>query len=156
MADSAIEAAAAAAQAAYQRNGDTGSHRRDPDEPAPNSPEDLGYRTAPPAADASPAALAKVVVRLQQDLSAARAAKAAAERAHLAMARTAQALLREFGVTGHCSTCKAPIVWVQYAGAKGKRGNHPFDPTGTSHFATCPDAAQHRRAARGKEGSDAT
>lgn len=41
----------------------------------------------------------------------------------------------------HCSTCRATIYWiVTRAGRK-----MPVDPDGTSHFATCAQAAQHRR-----------
>jgi len=65
-----------------------------------------------------------------------------------------------------CKTCGAPIEWVGLDGPKGPRP-HPIDvepetpmrivrygPNGryakhtrtwTSHFATCPDADQHRR-----------
>jgi hypothetical protein len=41
-----------------------------------------------------------------------------------------------------CRTCTKPIYWV--VTAAGKR--MPVDPDGVSHFATCQDAAQHRRA----------
>lgn len=40
-----------------------------------------------------------------------------------------------------CSTCRAPIQWT--ITAKGNRA--PLDPDGKSHFATCPQAASHRK-----------
>ncbi len=40
-----------------------------------------------------------------------------------------------------CRSCGAGIYWI--VTAKGKR--MPVDPDGTSHFATCPNADQHRR-----------
>lgn len=40
-----------------------------------------------------------------------------------------------------CRSCQAPIFWVKTASQK----NMPVDPDGTSHFATCPEAAKHRR-----------
>lgn len=36
---------------------------------------------------------------------------------------------------GACRSCGAPVVW----GELGHRP-HPFNPDGTSHFATCPQA----------------
>lgn len=41
-----------------------------------------------------------------------------------------------------CTSCKARIYWV----LSGKMRWMPVDPTGTSHFATCPNADAHRRA----------
>jgi hypothetical protein len=40
-----------------------------------------------------------------------------------------------------CKSCGAGIHWIKTA--KGK--NMPVDPDGTSHFATCPNADQHRK-----------
>lgn len=40
------------------------------------------------------------------------------------------------GDPGKCRSCGAPVIWG-YTKA-GKRC--PFDPDGTSHFATCPQA----------------
>lgn len=39
------------------------------------------------------------------------------------------------------ATCRRPIAW--WLTPKQKRS--PHDPDGTSHFATCPDAARFRR-----------
>ena len=41
---------------------------------------------------------------------------------------------------GTCSTCGARIVWCLTS--KGNRA--PFNPDGVSHFATCPQAGEHR------------
>ncbi len=41
--------------------------------------------------------------------------------------------------TGFCKSCLRAIAWIQ---PKGRL--MPVDPDGTSHFATCPDAAAHR------------
>lgn len=41
-----------------------------------------------------------------------------------------------------CSSCGAAIYWVVTHRAR----RMPLDADGTSHFATCPDAAQHRGA----------
>lgn len=60
------------------------------------------------------------------------------------------------GELGKCSSCHRPVVWLVMK-RTGKR--NPCDPTlytfsrgdqviakgRTSHFATCPDAAQHRK-----------
>ena len=40
-----------------------------------------------------------------------------------------------------CSSCAAPIMWCLTR--KGNRA--PLNPDGISHFATCPNAADHRR-----------
>ena len=42
---------------------------------------------------------------------------------------------------GVCSTCGDAIVWCLTT--KGNRA--PFNPDGVSHFATCPQAGDHRR-----------
>lgn len=39
-----------------------------------------------------------------------------------------------------CSSCAAIIYWVVMSTGK----KMPVDPDGTSHFATCPNAAEHR------------
>lgn len=41
-----------------------------------------------------------------------------------------------------CSSCKAPMYWITTA--HGQR--MPVNADGISHFATCPDAANHRKA----------
>jgi hypothetical protein len=43
---------------------------------------------------------------------------------------------------GRCRSCRADIMWCRTR--TGKRA--PLDPSGVSHFATCPDAASFRRA----------
>lgn len=49
--------------------------------------------------------------------------------------------LAALGDLGNCRSCGAAIYWC-----RTKRGSRmPVDPEGTSHFATCPDAAEHRR-----------
>ena len=40
-----------------------------------------------------------------------------------------------------CRSCGAPITWVKTESGKWM----PLDPDGTSHFATCPDAAKWRK-----------
>lgn len=40
-----------------------------------------------------------------------------------------------------CRSCAAPIFWI--VTTHGKK--MPVDRDGTSHFATCPNAAAHRR-----------
>jgi hypothetical protein len=44
--------------------------------------------------------------------------------------------------TGRCRSCGAPIAWAKYS-VDGKAA--PFNPDGTSHFATCPQADQWRK-----------
>ncbi len=46
----------------------------------------------------------------------------------------------------HCRSCDAPVLFVNVT-RTGRRS--PIDPDGTSHFATCPDAARWRRSKRG-------
>jgi hypothetical protein len=43
-----------------------------------------------------------------------------------------------------CRGCKATIYWIKTS--KGK--NMPVNPDGTSHFATCPQAATFHRKKR--------
>lgn len=44
-----------------------------------------------------------------------------------------------------CRSCYAPVLWCVH----DRRGSRaPFDPDGTSHFATCVDAASWRRPRR--------
>lgn len=38
-----------------------------------------------------------------------------------------------------CRSCGATIVWRELAGRQ-----HPYNPDGTSHFMTCPDAESWR------------
>lgn len=40
-----------------------------------------------------------------------------------------------------CRSCKAPVFWIVTA----RDRKMPVDHDGTSHFATCPNAAKHRR-----------
>ena len=40
-----------------------------------------------------------------------------------------------------CRSCGAPMIWT--VTAAGKR--MPLNPDGTSHFASCPNAAEHRK-----------
>lgn len=40
-----------------------------------------------------------------------------------------------------CRSCSATIYWIQTD--KGRL--MPVDPDGTSHFATCPNASEHRK-----------
>ena len=42
-----------------------------------------------------------------------------------------------------CRSCDAKVFWIKTA--RGK--NMPVDPDGHSHFATCPNAEQHRKGA---------
>jgi hypothetical protein len=42
---------------------------------------------------------------------------------------------------GACRSCGAPVMWVETK--RGKRA--PLNPDGTSHFATCPQAASWRK-----------
>lgn len=40
-----------------------------------------------------------------------------------------------------CRSCDARIFWIKTSSGKSM----PVDQDGASHFATCPNAAQHRR-----------
>jgi hypothetical protein len=40
-----------------------------------------------------------------------------------------------------CKSCGAGIYWIRTAAGKAM----PCDPDGTSHFASCPQADQHRK-----------
>lgn len=42
---------------------------------------------------------------------------------------------------GRCRSCRAPIQWCRH---HVSARSAPFDPDGTSHFATCPDAPKWR------------
>ena len=42
---------------------------------------------------------------------------------------------------GACRSCAAPVLWVETV--RGKRA--PLNADGTSHFATCPQAASWRK-----------
>lgn len=50
-------------------------------------------------------------------------------------------IIQGHGQVGKCSSCKRRIYWLQFADGK----KSPHDEDGTSHFATCSHAAQHRR-----------
>ncbi len=73
--------------------------------------------------------------------------------------------MTELGKPGKCRTCGAAVLWVQLLNKRGEYKTHPLDfkstgktivrfgSTGrrakivdgyTSHFATCPDASEHR------------
>lgn len=42
---------------------------------------------------------------------------------------------------GHCRSCHRPVYWLTTP-----RDKHlPYNPDGTSHWGTCPNADQHRR-----------
>lgn len=43
---------------------------------------------------------------------------------------------------GSCRSCSAEILWATHE-KTGRRS--PFDLAGTSHFASCPEAAKWRR-----------
>ena len=56
--------------------------------------------------------------------------------------------------TAKCKSCKAPIIWLKTALNKAmpvdagtvREGDTIFlKDVHTSHFATCPDAAEHRK-----------
>jgi hypothetical protein len=40
-----------------------------------------------------------------------------------------------------CRSCSASIYWI----VTGNNRKMPVDPSGVSHFATCPNAAEHRK-----------
>lgn len=46
--------------------------------------------------------------------------------------------------TGSCRSCGATIFWVLKKGAKGVVKPHPVDPSGFSHFLSCPQSARWR------------
>ncbi|MGH9549010.1 MAG: hypothetical protein ACRD3W_06535 [Terriglobales bacterium] len=55
---------------------------------------------------------------------------------------------------GNCRSCDERIIWMKTSTGKNmpvdaetvEVGDEEFDPKRhTSHFATCPDAAEHRR-----------
>ncbi len=61
-------------------------------------------------------------------------------------------------ITTHCRSCGAPIIWMKTKRGKSMPVNAApslefgqvlpeYDPTKhVSHFATCPNAAKHRKA----------
>jgi hypothetical protein len=53
-------------------------------------------------------------------------------------------LVTHVGNPGKCSGCGASIYWMKHA-QTGKAA--PYDPEGSSHFATCPQAARFKRSA---------
>jgi len=53
-------------------------------------------------------------------------------------------LLKILGDPGLCRSCGAPIFWVTTKTGK----KMPVTPAGISHFADCPNAAQHRKVDR--------
>jgi len=59
-------------------------------------------------------------------------------------------LLKAIGQRANCTSCNAPIYWLMMHQDKiteGKSRFHPANPDGTSHFSTCPQAAEHRKEA---------
>lgn len=54
------------------------------------------------------------------------------------------ALLKHVGDASHCRGCSQAIFWVRHANGKAV----PYDADGTNHFATCPQAANFKRAGR--------
>jgi hypothetical protein len=69
------------------------------------------------------------VRQLMQDLESAHAA--------------AEALLKNIGMAGRCKGCNARIYWVRHSSTTGRTA--PYNPDGTPHFGTCPDADKFRR-----------
>lgn len=55
--------------------------------------------------------------------------------------RIAADLVRHVGTEGFCRWCGAKIFWVRHLDTKK---NAPYDPTGLNHWATCPNAKEHR------------
>ncbi len=53
----------------------------------------------------------------------------------------ATALLKVIAPPSGCSSCMETIYWI--VTKNGKRA--PYNPDGTSHFATCPNADAHRK-----------
>lgn len=51
-------------------------------------------------------------------------------------------LLHIIGRPAKCERCDAAIFWVRTKNNKP----HPIDPTGVTHFATCPNPANYRQA----------
>lgn len=49
-------------------------------------------------------------------------------------------LLHNVGEEGICKGCPARVIWVIHR--NGKRT--PYDPDGTNHFITCPEAERFR------------
>ncbi len=45
---------------------------------------------------------------------------------------------------GTCKSCERPMIWAETMSGKV----NPLDRVGTSHFATCPHAARHRKPQR--------
>lgn len=43
-----------------------------------------------------------------------------------------------------CRSCHARIFWIRTTAGKSM----PVDTDGTSHFATCPNAAKHRKTSK--------
>ena len=50
-------------------------------------------------------------------------------------------LVRDAGEAGSCKSCGASIFWLTTKAGKSMPVNHD----GRSHFATCPNAQQHRK-----------
>lgn len=69
----------------------------------------------------------------------------------LRMCRQAFLRLRSLvGNPGTCRSCGAEGYWVTTKSKGPRTSGKPMliDPDGTSHFATCPNAEQHRRRRR--------
>lgn len=51
-------------------------------------------------------------------------------------------VLNTLGSAGNCKSCGAPVLWIT-----SKNGKSTFwNKNGVSHWATCPNAAQHKTA----------
>lgn len=51
-------------------------------------------------------------------------------------------LLRQLGEPGRCRSCSAQVFWIKVRTGKLM----PMDQDGASHFSTCPEASEWRRA----------
>lgn len=47
-----------------------------------------------------------------------------------------------FDNASRCRSCHAPVAWARHEHTLKKA---PFNPDGTSHFATCPQSAEWRK-----------
>lgn len=53
----------------------------------------------------------------------------------------AASLVKNMGEPGSCRACRSAIFWLTHR--NGRRT--PYDPDGTNHFITCPEAESFRR-----------
>lgn len=57
--------------------------------------------------------------------------------------------VKHVGVTRACSSCEAPVVWCTTQNGKPMPMDPPVEGVQpTPHWATCPNAATHRRVKR--------